>query len=109
MEIENGDLFVVNRGLELNNLSYFNPFGLLQKTDDKPRYDRSYSGMIFQAEDSAFPMVAAICVGAVDGAISHKDKNLGKPFMFNQYEVELMVISKRFAEKCGVKEKTETL
>ena len=103
MEIEQGEYFVVSRGLEYHKerFSLFQIFQPDPTKDEKPQYDRSYAGLIFRAEESISPMVVCICVGAVEGGIICKHDNVGKSFMFNQYEVELMTLSKSFVEKCG--------
>jgi len=102
MDINNNEYFVVSRGLELLSMSGFSIFSMLHpQKDEKPRFDRSYYGLIFKAEESSYPMVACICIGSVRGAISTNSDNVGKPFMFNQTEVELMTVSSSFVQKCG--------
>ena len=112
MEIEKDEYFVVSRGFAYNMdwpMSFFGGFGEKPPPPKEQRYDRSYAGMIFRAESSAYPMVACICVGSVAGSICNHEKEIKKPFMFNQQEVELMVVSKDFVDKCvpnNAKEKT---
>ncbi len=63
------------------------------------KYDDSYLPFIFLAKETASPLVAAVCVAVADGQ-SRATGNVGKRFLFNQSNVELMPVSEMFMQVC---------
>ncbi len=62
-------------------------------------YDDSYLPFIFLAKETASPLVAAVCVAVANGQ-SRATGNVGKRFLFNQSNVELMPVSEMFMQAC---------
>lgn len=104
MEIENGEYFVVSRGLELNS-SNFSILGFMSepKEDTKPRYDRSYDGLLFQAKSTCHPHVACVCIAS---SCKRHEEYIGRAMMFNQLEVELMTVDKAFVDTFKINQET---
>lgn len=115
MIIEKGDFFMVERGAVreelvpvVGRLSMLGlPPGDTRCTppiedaniEQVLNYDDSYLPFIFLAKETASPLVAAVCVAVANGQ-SRATGNIGKQFLFNQTNVELMSVSEGFMQVC---------
>lgn len=114
MVIEKGDFFMVERGAvrdepaPASTGTFF--LGMLGRgapvenvevlnVEQVLNYDDSYLPFIFLARETASPLVAAVCVAVANGQ-SRATGNIGKRFLFNQSQVELMPVSEVFMQVC---------
>ena len=102
MNIENGEYFVVKRGIELYNrtLSLFpseDPFAdsiLGKENEDKPpSYDRSHEGRIYKALQVCDEHIAAECVFDQD---TSRYNVQGKRISLNTSEVEIWPVTEKY-------------
>lgn len=98
MQIEKGDYFIVERGFELNTRGMSSFASLLgfpePKQDDRPQYDRSYNGLIFEALEVCGVMVAARCVVSTKGW----GDDVGEVLSLHTNELELMTVTREYVD-----------
>ena len=103
MDLEAGEYFAVTRGFEYNDsfsVALLPMFGAAPK-DNKPYYDRSHEGLIYQAEEVCFPMVAAKCI-ANKSPFNHKNESVGTVISLNLTEIEIMTLTTKYLKPIGV-------
>ena len=100
MDIENGEYFVVKRGIELNNsfssifVSPFADSAFNKNNEEKtPIYDRSHEGKIYKALEVCGEHIAAECVFDEDTSSYSKQ---GKTISLNTSEVEVWPVTERY-------------
>lgn len=104
MTLEKGDYFVVTRGPELHPCSMFGLdfFGIAQQRDDeRPRYDRSHEGNVYQAMAVAGDVVAAKLV-ATNRPYRICADRIGAVESLNTGELEVITVGRDFVEALGV-------
>ncbi len=99
MNIDKGEFFVVKRGFKYHSVTVF-PF--TTTIDDGPRYDRSYEGMVFVANEVCNEHIAALCVYSEHVGIT---PNVGKMCTMNTTELEIWPVTNKYVEALNVKVK----
>lgn len=105
MTIEPGDYFAITRGFRLGEMSSSafifammdEPWrGQPDEKEKEPRYDRSFEGLIFKANEVCGVMIASRCVATSEGSCYKRDY-VGKAFSINTSEVEVWPLTEKYA------------
>lgn len=112
MNVESGEYFYVTRGILLNDIDtsafwkglfcndgdWWKMGNTIQDTpiQKEPHYDRSWADCVFIAKDVNYPVVAAECVYVSQ---SYKQDYVGKTFVLNLTEIEIMTLTKNFVKE----------
>lgn len=94
MIVEAGDLFVVERGFELNIKDTKMDASGITATTVRNHFDRSDLGLVFRALEVVNVTIAC---EVVYSAVSYKDK-VGTKRIINTSEVEVMVVPESFLQ-----------